>query len=127
MPDKPAVDIEKFLAKVKKQREALEGANEQIEFQLVRFNGENAAVDLNVDWSHETVWASQQQIADLFGVNVPAVSKHIANIYDAGELDRAATLSKMEIARLEGGRRVVREIDHFNLDVILSVGYRVSS
>ena len=122
-----AVDIEKFLAKVRKQREAANATVEQIEFDLVRFNGENAAIDFNVDWSHETVWGTQQQIADAFGVNVPAVSKHIANIYEQQELDPKATLSKMEIVRLEGGRQVARQVDHYNLDVILSVGYRVSS
>ncbi len=66
-------------------------------------------------------------LADLFGINVPAVSKHLANIFEAGELDPVSTVSKMEIVRLEGGRSVSREVEHYNLDVILSVGYRVSS
>lgn len=122
-----AVDIEKFLKKVRKQREEANATAEQIEFELVRFNGENAAIDFNVDWSHETVWGTQQQIADAFGVGVPAVSKHISNIYEQGELEAEATVSKMEILRLEGGRQVRRQVDHYNLDVILSVGYRVSS
>lgn len=122
-----AVDIEKFLAKVKRQREATNAFREQLDFDLVRYNGENAAIDFNVDWSHETVWGTQQQIADAFGVNVPAVSKHIANIFESGELAPEATVSKMEIVRLEGGRQVRRQVDHYNLDVILSVGYRVSS
>jgi hypothetical protein len=127
MSNDPAVDIEKFLNKVRKQRETANATAEQIEFELVRFDGENAAVDLNVDWSHETVWASQRQIADLFGIEVPAVSKHLSNIFDSGELERESTVSKMEIVRREGSRTVAREVDHFNLDVILSVGYRVSS
>lgn len=125
--DKPAVDIEKFLTKVRRAREAANETSGQLDFELVRFNGENAAIDFNVDWSHETVWGTQQQIADAFGVNVPAVSRHIANIFEQGELDPAATVSKMEIVRIEGQRRVTRLIDHYNLDVILSVGYRVSS
>jgi len=123
----PAIDMDKFLAKAKKSREAANAISAQIEMELVRFDGENAHVDLNFDWSHETVWATQRQIADLFGINVPAVSKHLANIFEAGELDPAATVSKMEIVRLEGGRSVSREVEHYNLDVILSVGYRVSS
>ena len=123
----PAVDLAKFLAKAKKAREASNEISAQIEFELVRFDGENAPVDLSFDWSHETVWASQKQIADLFGINVPAVSKHIANIFEGGELEPEATVSKMEIVRLEGGRQVAREVEHYNLDVILSVGYRVSS
>ena len=125
--NEPAIDMDKFLAKMKKSREAANEMSAQIEFELVRFDGENAAVDLNFDWSHETVWASQKQIADLFGINVPAVSKHISNIFEGGELEPETTVSKMEIVRLEGGRQVSREIEHYNLDVILSVGYRVSS
>lgn len=127
MPDKPAVNIEKFLAKVKKQREAIGTTVDQIEFELVRFNGENAAVDLNVDWSHETVWATQNQMADLFDKDRDTIGKHIAKIYSEGELEREATTANFAVVRLEGGRSVSREIEHFNLDVILSVGYRVSS
>jgi hypothetical protein len=123
----PAIDMDKFLARAKKSREAANAISAQIEMELVRFDGENAHVDLNFDWSHETVWATQRQIADLFGIQVPAVSKHLANIFEAGELDPDATVSKMEIVRLEGGRSVSREVEHYNLDVILSVGYRVSS
>lgn len=123
----PAVDVEKFLAKSKRDREAALKASAQIEFELVRFDGELAPVELNFDWSHETVWATQRQIADLFGINVPAVSKHISNIFESGELEPEATVSKMEIVRREGGRSVAREVEHYNLDVILSVGYRVSS
>ncbi len=122
-----ALNIEKFLNKVRKSREEANAIADQLDFELVRFNGENAAIDFNVDWSQETVWGTQQQIADAFGVNVPAVSKHISNIYEQGELDAEATVSKMEILRLEGGRQVRRQVDHYNLDVILSVGYRVSS
>lgn len=123
----PAIDMDKFLSKMKKAREAANEASSQIELELVRFDGENAPVDLNFDWSHETVWASQKQIADLFDVNVPAVSKHISNIFESGELEPEATVSKMEIVRREGGRSIVRSVDHYNLDMILSVGYRVSS
>ena len=123
----PAIDMDKFLAKAKKSREAANEISAQLDLELVRFNGENAPVDLNFDWSHETVWATQRQIADLFGIQVPAVSKHLTNIFESGELDPLATVSKMEIVRLEGGRSVAREVEHYNLDVILSVGYRVSS
>lgn len=123
----PAVDIKKFLAKAKKSRESANELSAQIEMELVRFDGENAPVDLNFDWSHETVWATQRQIADLFGINVPAVSKHIAKILESRELEAEATVSKMEIVRMEGGRNVSREVEHYNLDMILSVGYRVSS
>jgi hypothetical protein len=125
--DKPAVDIDKFLTKVRRSREAANEVSSQLDFELVRFNGENAAVDLNVDWSKETVWASRQQIADLFGRDADTIGEHIQNLYSEGELDRAATTGNFPVVRLEGGRQVSREIEHFNLDVILSVGYRVSS
>jgi hypothetical protein len=127
MVDAPAVDMEKFLARVKKQREAANELSAQIEMELVRFDGENAPVDLNFDWSHETVWATQKQIADLFGVDRSVVTKHIANIYESGELEPTATSANHALVRLEGGRQVSRELEHYNLDVILSVGYRVSS
>lgn len=64
--DEPAIDINKFLAKVKRQREQANTLSEQIELELVRFDGENAAIDFNVDWEHETVWATQRQMADLW-------------------------------------------------------------
>lgn len=123
----PAVDIAKFLAKAKKSREAANAISAQIEMELVRFDGENAHVDLSFDWSHETVWATQKQIADLFGVDRSVVSKHLANIFDSEELEPSATCANFALVRLEGGRSVSREVEHYNLDVILSVGYRVSS
>jgi|CXWL01.1.fsa_nt_gi hypothetical protein len=123
----PAVDVTKFLAKAKRAREAANELSAQIEMELVRFDGENAHVDLNFDWSHETVWASQKQIADLFGVERSVVTKHIANIFDSEELDPNATCANFALVRLEGARSVSRDVEHYNLDVILSVGYRVSS
>lgn len=75
----------------------------------------------------DTVWLTQEQMSKLFGVQVPGISKHLKNIYESGELDRAATLSKMETVQDEGVRQIVRAIDHYNLDAIISVGYRVNS
>jgi len=85
------------------------------------------AVKLEVRMEDETVWLTQAQIAELFGTEVPAISKHIRNIIRSGELEKEATVSKMEIVRLEGSRKVKRVIDIYNLDMILSVGYRVNS
>ena len=85
------------------------------------------AVKLEVRMEDETVWLTQAQIAELFGTEVPAISKHIRNIIQSGELEKEATVSKMEIVRLEGSRKVKRVIDIYNLDMILSVGYRVNS
>ncbi|WEK50347.1 MAG: RhuM family protein [Candidatus Kaistia colombiensis] len=94
---------------------------------FARFKSDGKEVDLPIDFGRDTVWATYDQMAALFGTQQPAVIKHVANIYAEGELDRAATTSKMEVVRREGGRDVRRALDHFNLDVILAVGYRVSS
>ena len=87
----------------------------------------NDTIRLEVRLEQETVWLTQQQIAMLMGTNVPAISKHVANIYSSQELDKVSTVSKMEIVRLEGDRLVKRTVDHYNLDMIISVGYRVNS
>lgn len=76
---------------------------------------------------NETIWLTQKMMAELFDVNIPAVSKHLANIYESGELVESATVSKMEIVRQEGNRQVKRTLDYYNLDAIISVGYRVNS
>jgi toxin-antitoxin system, toxin component, fic family len=75
----------------------------------------------------DTIWLTQKSMAHLFGVNLPAISKHLKNIFEEGELEINSTVSKMEIVRNEGGREVKRSIDFYNLDAIISVGYRVSS
>jgi hypothetical protein len=84
-----------------------------------------AEVQLRV--AGETFWATQAQMASMFGVNVPAISKHLKNIFDEGELDRAATVSNLETVRVEGGREVRRTIEIYNLNALISVGYRVGS
>jgi len=68
----------------------------------------------------ETVWVTQKAMAELFGVQIPAISKHLGNIYEEGELQQDSTLSKMEIVQNEGGRDVARLVDFYNLDAIIS-------
>ena len=81
-----------------------------------------------VDASNETIWATQKAMAQLFGVNVPAISKHLKNIYSEGELAESMTISKMETVVQRGFRGAVREmVEFYNLDVIISVGYRINS
>ena len=81
-----------------------------------------------VDASNETIWATQKAMAQLFGVNVPAISKHLKNIYSEGELTESMTISKMETVVQRGFRGAVREmVEFYNLDAIISVGYRVNS
>jgi hypothetical protein len=75
----------------------------------------------------ETVWLTLQQMADLFGRERSVVAKHVGNVYREGELEAAATCASLAQVRREGGRTVTREVDHYNLDVIISVGYRVKS
>lgn len=86
---------------------------------------EDVSIDIFV--KDEDIWISQKGMAELFDVNVPAISKHLNNIYDELELDREATVSKMEIVRNEGNRNVKRTLEFYNLDAIISVGYRVNS
>ena len=87
----------------------------------------NETVRLDVRLENETVWLTQLKIADLFGVQKAAISKHIKNIFESGELIKEATVSKMETVQAEGGRTVVRVQEFFNLDVIIAVGCRVNS
>ncbi len=82
---------------------------------------------VSVVFQDETFWLTQKAMAELFEVNVPAISKHLQNIYEEEELTREATVSKMETVQKEGGRQVRRTLDHYNLDAIIAVGYRVNS
>ncbi|MCX6243179.1 MAG: virulence RhuM family protein [Bacteroidetes bacterium] len=76
---------------------------------------------------NETVWLSQAQIADLFQTDRSSITKHIGNIFESGELDESATCAKFAQVQKEGRRSVSREVNYYNLDVIISVGYRVQS
>ena len=87
----------------------------------------NGNVKIEVFLHNETIWLTQKAIAQLFNVGVPAISKHLNNIYDTGELEKNATVSILETVQTEGKRKVKRSIEYFNLDAIISVGYRVNS
>lgn len=97
------------------------------ERQVVIYQSSDGKLKLEAHLKNETVWLTQAQIADLLGINVPGISKHINNIYEEGELVPEATLSKMETVQIEGKRQVTRNLEHYNLDMIISVGYRVNS
>ena len=97
----------------------------EIQYTLYSIDSEDIKVKVAI--KDETIWVTQRGMAELFDVNVSAVSKHLANIYAEGELSQAATVSKMEIVQTEGTRQVTRLIDFYNLDAIISVGYRVNS
>ncbi len=95
--------------------------------QFLLYTAPDGAVKVDVFFKDETVWLTQKALAELFGVKVPAVNKHLKNIFEAGELSREATISKMEIVRGEGDRQVAREVEFYNLDAIIAVGFRVNS
>ena len=82
---------------------------------------------LEVRMENETIWLSQSQMAELFQTSIPNVSMHIRNVFAEGELQEAATVKDFLIVRQEGRRQVTRTVEHYNLDVIISVGYRVKS
>lgn len=95
--------------------------------EIIIYQTADGETRLDVRMENDSVWLTQAQIAQLFGTEIPAISKHIRNIFQSGELEREATISKMEMVRQEGKRTVKRRIDTYNLDMILSVGYRVNS
>jgi len=95
--------------------------------EIVIYKTKDGKAKLEVNLREETVWLTQKQIADLFDVNVPAASKHIKNIFKDKELEYGATVSKMEIVQKEGNRMIQRMTEFYNLDMIISIGYRVNS
>lgn len=95
--------------------------------EFLLYTAPNGAVKVEVLLAGETLWLTQKRMAELFGVGVPAVSKHLDNIYESGELQREATVSVLETVQQEGARQVTRKLEYFNLDAVISVGYRVNS
>jgi len=95
--------------------------------QIAIYQTKSGALELRVDVANETFWASRMQMAKIFNVKPPAISKHIQNIYKEKELSRKSTSSKMELVQNEAGRRVKRQVDIYNLDVLIGVGYRINS
>lgn len=88
---------------------------------------QDGGLNLQVRVDGQTVWLTQRQLAELFQVSVPTVNEHLATIYSEGEVDRQSTIRNFRIVQTEGKRRVERSIDHYSLDAILAVGYRVRS
>lgn len=101
--------------------------SESIQKELVIFTSGKKAVKLRGDFRNETLWATQAEMATVFGVNVRTVNEHIKNIYKTKELTESSTIRKIRIVQDEGSRSVERDVMHYNLDAIISVGYRVNS
>jgi hypothetical protein len=97
------------------------------EKQLVIYQTKSGALELRGDVEKETIWATQAQVAQAFDVDVRTVNEHIKNIYKTEELPEKGTIRKFRIVQIEGKRQIEREVNHYNLDMILSIGYRVNS
>jgi hypothetical protein len=95
--------------------------------EIVFYQGEDGRSRIQVRLDGATVWLTQRPLADLYQVSVPTINEHVANIFDEQELDPSPTIRKFRIVQTEGTREVSRLVDHFNLEVILAVGYRVRS
>ena len=99
--------------------------NSTAEFLIFQIEGKEQGVE--VMYADKTIWCTQKTMAALFDVGVPAISKHLANVFETGELNENATISKMETVQQEGNREVKRTVVMYKLDAIIAVGYRVNS
>jgi hypothetical protein len=95
--------------------------------EIILYQTEDGRTRIQCRFENETVWLSQALISELFEKDVRTINEHLVNIFDEGELRREATIRKFRIVRIEGKREVVREIEHYNLDAVLAVGFRVRS
>jgi hypothetical protein len=102
-------------------------SNLQKRSDILIFQTEDGHTQINVLLDGQTVWLSQRLISDLYQKSVPTINEHIKNIYEEGELEPEATIRNFRIVQKEGERDVERSVDHYNLDMILAVGYRVRS
>jgi len=95
--------------------------------EILIYQNTEGNIKIDVRLEEETVWLTQDQMATLFGKGRSTITEHIGNVYEEGELEQNSTSRKFRLVRKEGTREVEREIDYYNLDVIISVGYRVKS
>ena len=97
------------------------GAEMNTERELLVYQAANGAIELKGDLSHDTIWASQQQVSDIFGIDQSVVSRHIRNIFKSAEVDKESNMQKMHIANSD------KPVGFYSLDIILAVGYRTNS
>ena len=95
--------------------------------EILLYKTENQDIKLEVLIQNETIWLNQKQLCELFGRDKSVISRHIKNIYNEKELDELSTVAKNATVQKEGTREVLRDVDYYNLDMIISVGYRVNS
>jgi len=95
--------------------------------EIAIYQTDEGGIQFKTDVQTETLWATQRQMANVFGVDVRTVNEHVVKIYKSNELDQDATIRKFRIVQKEGKREVERNVNHYNLDMLISVGYRVNS
>jgi hypothetical protein len=95
--------------------------------EILIYQNPDGNIKIDVRLQEETVWLAQAQMGQLFGKDKRTISEHISNIFNEGELEKSSTVRKFRTVQTEGNREVERELDHYNLDIIISVGYRVKS
>ncbi|SDF86407.1 Uncharacterized conserved protein [Dyadobacter soli] len=100
---------------------------ENLHADIIFYNSPAGSVKVEVIFNDETFWLNQKRLAELFGVDVRTINEHLQNIFKSGELDREATIRKIRIVQKEGNRDVTRDVDFYNLDAVIAVGYRVNS
>jgi len=100
---------------------------EQKNSDIILYSTSEGNIRVDVLFEDETFWLTQKRMAELFGVDVRTVNEHLRNIYTSGELTPEATIRKFRIVQIEGAREVARQVDCYNLDAIISVGYCVNS
>jgi hypothetical protein len=111
----------------KKLTEKSSMKNSKQKSQIIIYKTENGRTKIDVRFDGKTVWLTQKLLAELFQVAVPTINEHIKNIYQEAELEKKATIRKFRIVQKEGERQIARKVDFYNLDLIISVGYRVKS
>lgn len=97
------------------------------ESEIILYTTPQGEIKIDIRFEDETFWLSQKKMAALFGVDVRTVNEHLKNIFESGELEKDSTIRKFRIVQMEGTRKVKREIEFYNLDAIIAVGYRVNS
>jgi len=94
---------------------------------IILYTAADGKVTADVFFAKETFWLTQRTMSELFGITIPSISRHLKNIYQSQELSLESTVSKIETVQMEGERQVIREIEVYNLDAVIAVGYRVNS
>ncbi|HPW59925.1 MAG TPA: RhuM family protein [Candidatus Rifleibacterium sp.] len=106
-------------------KKQLQIRNSTAEFLI--FTGQAGENGIEVRVEGETIWLTQRLIAELFAVSIPTINEHMAKLFESGEISREATIRNFLIVQQEGNRKVSRKIDHYNLDAIIAIGFRVNS